>query len=68
MADERTREMILKIEEGLKENNIGVWEEDSEEEEIDMEDIDLDWIQTLIDIYWLRSQHSWTSLLWFDVV
>ena len=42
MADERTREMILKIEEGLKENNIGVWEEDSEEEEIDMEDIDLD--------------------------
>ena len=39
MADEKTKAMIQKLEEVLRENNIGVWEEDSEEE-IDLENIE----------------------------
>lgn len=42
MADEKTKEMIRGLEEVLRENNIGVWEEDSEEENLDLEDVDLD--------------------------
>ena len=42
MANEKTKALILNMEAVLKENNIGVWEEDSEEEILDTDDIDLD--------------------------
>jgi hypothetical protein len=43
MADEETRAMIIEIERDLRENGIGIWEEeDSEEEKANMELIDLD--------------------------
>ena len=41
MADEKTKAMIQKLEEVLRENNIGIWEEESEEEDnLDMVDLD----------------------------
>ena len=40
MADEKTKAMIQKFEKVLKENSIGVWEEDSEEENLEPEDVE----------------------------
>ena len=49
----------------LKENNIGVWEEDSEEEILDTDDIDLDWIP-IIDQF-TNEDHNIPEYLFFGL-